>query len=152
MSPRPNPTQTKNTDEIQERRFLQSWLRPPYAIDAQEQQRQLDEGSTDHGARMVRRAALDEWVATNGARYVLTDAQGEELQRFFDDKGPRPSFAHPAGDGPGHTTEEKAASALRAAERIAREPKPDPTEPGRYVQPSGRFARSDDPSFTPDPR
>ena len=152
MATRPNPTQTKNTDEREARRRYQSWLRPPYAIDAAEQERQLDEASGDNGARQARRAALDEWASASGPRYVLSPAQLEELDRFLDDKGPRPGFVWPAAAGGYLTTDELATRAAAAAERIAREAKELPGEPGRYVQPSGRFARSDDPSFTPDPR
>ena len=152
MATRPNPTQTKGTDEREARRAYQSWLRPPYTIDAQELERQLDEGSTDNGARATRRAALEEWQQANAARYTLSAAQLDELDRFVEDKGPRPGFVHPAGDGPGHTTDEKAASALRAAERIAREVKELPGEPGRYVEPSGPFALPGAPRFYPDPR
>jgi len=152
MSPRPDPAGTKNADELAARRYLQSWLRPPYAIDEREQARQLDEGSTDNGARAGRRAALEEWVRLHGARYVLTDVQVDELHRFLDDKGPRPAAAWPyTGAGYG-TSEELAAHAAAVAERAPQGPKEDPTEPGRYVQPSGRFARAGAEGFTPDPR
>jgi len=150
--PRPNPTQTKNTDELEMRRYYRSWLRPPYALDAQEQARQLDEGSTDNGARATRRAALDEWAATHGPRYVLSPAQLGELDRFLEDKGPRPGFVHPAAAGQYMTTDELAAHAAAAAERNAQGPKELPGEPGRYVAASGRFATPGSEEFSADPR
>lgn len=152
MSPRPDPAGTKNTDELAARRYLQSWLRPPYALDEREQHRQLDDGSTDNGARAVRAAALEEWRAAHGARYVLTDAQVEALHLFLDDKGPRPAFAWPyVGNGYG-TSDELAAHAAAVAARAAPGPKEDPTEPGRYVQPTGRFALAGSEGFVPDSR
>jgi hypothetical protein len=152
MSPRPYPTQTRGTDEREARRLHQGWLRAPYAIDEDEQRRQLDEGSTDNGARAARRAALDDWAGAQGKSYVLTPAHQDELFRFLEDKGPRPAFVVPPVAGQYMTTEERNAHDLAVAARAGQGPKQDPTEPGRYVQPQGRFALAGSEGFTPDPR
>jgi len=152
MSPRPYPTQTRNTDERAARRALQDWLRPPYALDKQEQHRQLDEGSTDNGARVARAHALAEWSQSLGVRYVLTAAQLEQLHRFLEDTGARPAFVWPAAPGRWMSTEEQLARAAAVAEQRDRGPKEDPTEPGRYVQARGHQALAGAEGFEPDSR
>lgn len=152
MSPRPNPTQTKLTDALAWERTMQGWLRPGYVVTVELFETILRDPFGSHVARVAVQAWIEAYRDQIESRFRLTAEQGEELDRFLDDKGPRPHFVPAAAPAGYLTTEESTARASELAVRREQEPKPDPSEPGRYVQPSGRFALPGREGFEPDSR
>lgn len=152
MSPSPNPMQTRTLDAVALRRELKQLLPADVALDQAELGELLDlsnQGARDNALRLklLRRA-----VAQPASGDVLRLDQYTALLDYYDGRGPRPSFARLATRD-GHFIGE---SILPPAEQrpatLDAGPVEDPGEPGRYVQPKGRFARSDEKAFTPDTR
>lgn len=152
LNHRPDPTQTKLTDALAWERTMQGWMLPGHVITVELFETIMRDPFGSHVARVAVQAWIEAYREQIERRFMLTVEQGEELDRFLDDKGSRPHFVIPRGEGVPVTTEEKAARAGELAGRREREPKPDPFEPGRYVQPSGRFAFPGREGFEPDSR
>jgi len=149
---RPNPTQTRGEDQVILRRELKQLLPATVALDAEELRELLDLSNGGGRDTALRLKLLRRAVAQPAADDVLRVDQYQALLDFREGRGPRPAFARLV-DRDGHFLGE---SVLPPAEQrpATRETGPveDPSEPGRYVAPKGRFARSDEKAFTPDTR
>ena len=149
---RPNPVQYPGDDAVILRRELKQLIPSDTALDQTELYELLDLSNVGGRYDVLRLKLLRRAISSITTGEVLTVNQFSELLAYRDGRGPRPQFArYVTADGHFLGASIAGADALPAG---ARDPGPveDPGEPGRYVQPKGRFARSDETAFRPDTR
>jgi hypothetical protein len=149
---RPNPSQTRGDDQVILRRELKQLLPGDVALDQAELRELLDLSNVGGRYDVLRLKLLRRAVAQLGASDVLRSDQYTALLDYRQGRGPRPSFARLVTPD-GHFAGESVLSpAELRPQTTAPGPVMDPGEPGRYVQPSGRFALTGEKGFTPDTR
>jgi hypothetical protein len=149
---RPNPTQTRNLDEVTLRRELKELLPSAVALDRQELAELLDFSNQAARYQVLRKKFLARGVAQLQPGDMLTDQQRAALIAYRMGDGPRPDFAMLATPGGHYYGESLLAPDEQRPEAVQDWPQQVAGEPGRYVQPTGRFAQSEDDAFRPDTR
>jgi hypothetical protein len=150
--PRPNPVQYPGDDAVILRRELKQLLPSDIALDQVELYELLDLSNVGGRYDVLRLKLLRRAISSMSPTEMLSTNQFSELLAYRDGRGPRPQFArYVTPDGHFIGASIAGAAGLSAS---ARDPGPveDPSEPGRYVQPKGRFARGDEEAFRPDTR
>lgn len=138
--PRPNPTQTKNLDNVTIRRELKQLLPSTVILDQAEARELLDLSNQSARHNALRLKLLARAISQLAAGDMLRPDQFDALLAFHQGHGPRPDFARFV-TADGHYGQAALAPDDRDAPKAgAPGPVEDPSEPGRYVQPKGRFA------------
>lgn len=139
-------------DQAARRRWRRDYMPPAKAQDARDLTLAIDQSNTGHGWPAFRDALLRRAIATWGSEYTLHPAQLEELDKYLETGEAFPLWAQAPGAADGEARRAALAAAPGPRSADSPEPKLDPSEPGRYVRPSGRFAQPGDPEFSADPR
>ena len=149
---RPNPVQYPGDDHVIRRRELKQMLPSDVALDQAELRELLDLSNVGGRYDVLRKKYLARGINQGGAGDVLRSDQYQALLDYREGRGPRPSFARLVTPD-GHFAGESVLSpAELRPQTTAPGPVMDPGEPGRYVQPVGRFALTGEKGFTPDTR
>jgi hypothetical protein len=137
MPNRPDPTPIPGLDAKALRRDMKLMLPETLLVDQQEWAELLDFSGQTARHNVIRKMILAATPHDGPHWRTLRPEERTALALFMLGDGPRPAF-------------------LPAVPLTSPPPTPapveDPTEPGRYVQPSGRFAVPAGPGFTPDTR
>lgn len=150
--PRPNPMQTDNLDNVTLRRELKGMLAPDHILDRQELAELLDLSNTGHRLTAIRLRLLRYAISQLPAGMLLTDQQRGALISYRAGTGPRPPFTMFVSSDGQYGAHNLAPDDPDAPKPGPAWPQEDPNEPGRYVQPAGRFAQPQEDSFHPDTR
>lgn len=137
MPNRPDPTPIPDLDRKGLRRDMKLLLPVELILDEQEWDELLDFSGQTARHNVIRKNLIAARRAGGQVPRTLAPAERLALGLFVLGDGPLPAFLVPFVVPP-----------------RAPEPGPveDPTEPGRYVQPTGRFAVPASPEFQPDTR
>lgn len=152
MTTRPNPTQTRGDDHVILRRELKQMLPGDVALDRQELRELLDLSNVGGRYDALRKKLLARAIAQPDSGDVLRMEQYTALLDYREGRGPRPAFARLVTPDGHFAGESILAPEQQRPAALERGPLADPGEPGRYVQPVGRFALTGEKGFTPDTR
>ena len=152
MATRPNPMQTRQLDRTELRREQKLMLPADVILDPEEWDELLDFSNQSARQILLRKALIAARRAGLHPPRMLTEQERLALGLFILGEGPRPRFARFVSRDGHHGSSYLAADDPDAPKPAAPGPVEDPSEPGRYVQAVGRFARSDESGFTADPR
>jgi len=148
----PNPTQTRGDDAIILRRELKQLLPSDIALDREELRELLDLSNVGGRYDVLRLKLLRRALGSIAPDDVLRDDQFRALLDYREGRVPRPSFARYVTRDGHFIGESIAPEEPLRPQAAAPLPARDPDDHGRYVQPKGRFARSDESTFEPDSR
>jgi hypothetical protein len=152
MPNRPDPTPIPALDAKALRRAMKVSIGPEYILDEQEWDELLDFSHTNARLNVMRKNLISARRAGGQGPRMLRPEERSALALYRMGEGPRPAFAlyiDSHGRFGGQTIAPRAERGVTAP---APDPVEDPTEPGRFVQPTGRFAQSHQAGFTPDTR
>jgi hypothetical protein len=152
MTPRPGPTTNRQLDTRTLRLQLKQLLPGDLILDKEEEEELLDLSNATSRANVLRLGLVRAALGRGQRPRTLSVHEWGDLISYVTGTGERPSFAllaTPEGHYHGLTVLRPDEDPLRGS---TPGPAEDPGEPGRYVQPSGRFALPGADGFQPDRR